>query len=1632
MLTGKGKDYDINNDVTPVTVLTEEIGQRGSKFPRLHECAHFHYDYVEIGAIHLSLIADNKSIHKSERNEADNVTGAIDYEILVVCGGRSWVLRRDLNHLHKLDQDLHVCSFDRRYSALPLIGDISSAAANIGENGRSKFRLTLNRYFGRLSVIVCENIVNCVNVLNWFEMDNKGNHLQTVNDIKYQLLNTQAIAAAIVTKRYAAKNFKELSLEVGDIISITDMSLDSSRLADLRVYDINWWKGKKGFNVGYFPNQCVQLYPLPHVDPSYSVRIPHIKHRGSYANDHNNPSNKTNHDLYEISPHNSSHTSMNMNIAMNMNIGGVNTNNVRYLMSHFLPYFLEERPTKPRLRAVGILKERVFGCDLGEYLLNNGHDVPPIVQHCCDWIERHGVIDGIYRLSGVSSNIQKLRNLFDEEKIPPSLSTDRKKDPSGESDEGDCQEYCQDIIHSYASALKMYFRELPNPLLTFQLYNPFLETVQKLVTDTFDKNLPKEICHDNHSFQSSARNHNASSELVGKLKSLTLQLPPPHFRAAKYLFDHLHAMAQMSGSTNMHCKNLAIVWAPNLLRSRDMPPYNASAKMPHNNLRRSVNTLGANNTMTRDILRGASGQALVIEYLIKYCHQVFIHEEDCNGKKKSHCIEGNGISNENNGNGEMRYTSKLLITYNRDVNPLQNGNLHSVVTKSLKIDQDNSPLEVLPRNSEIVCEKINHYEDNGDADHRLTSKNVNGDSSNSESINNNDDSNIVNSNLLEDDEIKDTAEIIPYANDKVTKQVDDHKSIENDEARMLQNGDNFRNKRIYITLKDVGGGIKALPKDFHTVIQSDPARKLLRDVNNSDGYRRQHNGQHVFVDDKRRKHHHQLILPRRKSATFFDNDPVNRVNNLSGSGNLKNPRHSEYGRGENGIRDTENWLPLKPRNHIILEDILGQPYIAYSNKLSPVATTNFSNTQTKNEKKSHYRHKSDDFDIVFLAKRLARNNIIHPITSDTVNVGNPPLGIIKEERTPLRDDNDKKDILDINNGQNLVAKNFTFENSIPSKLIDSACQTDENMAYYPDGNNTEDKHIDRYGHHNDKTHKDNMVLNKSRKLNKDVDLLRKYKSLENFNTIIVQVPHPEKVELDGGLNIENLVIPVLSEKKKNEKEIMICYVDNPNQVTTIGDKIPDSTIAHFTLEEQSTVNQDFNNSTGHENDGDCKVITIPVRPPSPCIHSLVGDFGCENCLSDQKYLNDREAKSLNTFTHNDYHDDDKNLLDQCSDDNPLKSSSFANLALDQAFKTLSRVKFVRKSIDSLRIADKAGVITDFSCLNRISPNNRSCIVNSIPRRRIKQRPNLMWPSVNENIAVKQNGDNVDLGLTGNGESCGYRVVMERNAPVSGILKKNQGVDDKTNFRNLLNANQRNSLHDPEKQINHFPHKRKVEFLMSDGSSTPKSQSSKNLSPNDNLTLRRAHITITDDCQSLLDQRLPFHSDSPSISSPPPSVLEDDLIGQNRNTDEDTNLDMDPSFPSKNQRVPCRVKSLKEKFEQKSVLPPSSSTNNYRSPINPRPPEIYGPMYRLKPNRSFPSPSFKGCYDDKNLAHYGNHQKILYNNHAHTNGHRSPIKLGVGNVYRNNNGTFTKPAIFSKPNFNNSRNLQGLKQISEFR
>ncbi|XP_075396565.1 rho GTPase-activating protein 30 isoform X2 [Tenrec ecaudatus] len=205
----------------------------------------------------------------------------------------------------------------------------------------------------------------------------------------------------------------------------------------------------------------------------------------------------------------------------------------------------------------GTSKERVFGCDLQEHLQHSGQEVPQVLRSCAEFVEEYGVVDGIYRLSGVSSNIQKLRQEFEAERKP-----DLRRDV-----------YLQDI-HCVSSLCKAYFRELPDPLLTYRLYDKFAEAVAVQM----------------------------EPERLVKILEVLRELPVPNYRTLEFLMRHLVHMASFRTETNMHARNLAIVWAPNLLRSKD------------------IEASGFNGTAAFMEVRV---QSIVVEFILTHVEQLF-------------------------------------------------------------------------------------------------------------------------------------------------------------------------------------------------------------------------------------------------------------------------------------------------------------------------------------------------------------------------------------------------------------------------------------------------------------------------------------------------------------------------------------------------------------------------------------------------------------------------------------------------------------------------------------------------------------------------------------------------------------------------------------------------------------------------------------------------------------------------------------------------------------------------------------------------------------------------------------------------------------------------------------------------
>ncbi|XP_057650629.1 breakpoint cluster region protein [Chionomys nivalis] len=174
----------------------------------------------------------------------------------------------------------------------------------------------------------------------------------------------------------------------------------------------------------------------------------------------------------------------------------------------------------------------VFGVKIAVVTKRERSKVPYIVRQCVEEIERRGMEEvGIYRVSGVATDIQALKAAFDV----------NNKDVSVMMSEMD--------VNAIAGTLKLYFRELPEPLFTDEFYPNFAEGI------ALSDPVAKESC----------------------MLNLLLSLPEANLVTFLFLLDHLKRVAEKEPVNKMSLHNLATVFGPTLLR-----PSEKESKLPAN------------------------------------------------------------------------------------------------------------------------------------------------------------------------------------------------------------------------------------------------------------------------------------------------------------------------------------------------------------------------------------------------------------------------------------------------------------------------------------------------------------------------------------------------------------------------------------------------------------------------------------------------------------------------------------------------------------------------------------------------------------------------------------------------------------------------------------------------------------------------------------------------------------------------------------------------------------------------------------------------------------------------------------------------------------------------------------------
>uniref|UniRef100_A0A672ZM52 Myosin IXb n=1 Tax=Sphaeramia orbicularis TaxID=375764 RepID=A0A672ZM52_9TELE len=155
-------------------------------------------------------------------------------------------------------------------------------------------------------------------------------------------------------------------------------------------------------------------------------------------------------------------------------------------------------------------------------LTSKANPVPKVVELLLMHVELNGLYtEGIYRKSGSACRARELHQILET-------------DP-----EGACLDNYP--MHTITGLVKRWLRELPDPLMTFSLYNDFLHAVE----------FPER------------------SERIRAVYQKVDELPPANYNTLERLIFHLVRVAKEEEHNKMSPSSLAIVFAPCILRSPD-------------------------------------------------------------------------------------------------------------------------------------------------------------------------------------------------------------------------------------------------------------------------------------------------------------------------------------------------------------------------------------------------------------------------------------------------------------------------------------------------------------------------------------------------------------------------------------------------------------------------------------------------------------------------------------------------------------------------------------------------------------------------------------------------------------------------------------------------------------------------------------------------------------------------------------------------------------------------------------------------------------------------------------------------------------------------------------------------------
>nr|BAC85842.1 unnamed protein product [Homo sapiens] len=161
---------------------------------------------------------------------------------------------------------------------------------------------------------------------------------------------------------------------------------------------------------------------------------------------------------------------------------------------------------------------RVYGVSLATHLQELGREIALPIEACVMMLLSEGMKEeGLFRLAAGASVLKRLKQTM-------------------ASDPHSLEEFCSDP-HAVAGALKSYLRELPEPLMTFDLYDDWMR----------------------------AASLKEPGARLQALQEVCSRLPPENLSNLRYLMKFLARLAEEQEVNKMTPSNIAIVLGPNLL-----------------------------------------------------------------------------------------------------------------------------------------------------------------------------------------------------------------------------------------------------------------------------------------------------------------------------------------------------------------------------------------------------------------------------------------------------------------------------------------------------------------------------------------------------------------------------------------------------------------------------------------------------------------------------------------------------------------------------------------------------------------------------------------------------------------------------------------------------------------------------------------------------------------------------------------------------------------------------------------------------------------------------------------------------------------------------------------------------------